>query len=92
MPRTCEIGGTQMCFSTWEGCRRERSSRIDSSIRDLGVDDVDTREKFEKTFITGADEAARVILAGVRRNNRRVLIGPDARIFDWVVRLLPSSY
>jgi NAD(P)-dependent dehydrogenase (short-subunit alcohol dehydrogenase family) len=69
-----------------------RSSRIDSSIRDLGVNDVDTAEKFEKTFITGADKAARVILDGVRRNQRRILIGPDARVFDWMVRLLPSSY
>jgi NAD(P)-dependent dehydrogenase (short-subunit alcohol dehydrogenase family) len=69
-----------------------RSSRIDSSIRDLGVNDVDAAENFEKTFITGADKAARVILDGVRRNQRRVLIGPDARVFDWMVRLLPSSY
>jgi NAD(P)-dependent dehydrogenase (short-subunit alcohol dehydrogenase family) len=69
-----------------------RASRIDPSISDLGVSHVGTREKFEKTFITGADKAARVILDGVRRNNRRVLIGPDARIFDWVVRLLPSAY
>ena len=69
-----------------------RSSRIDSSIRDLGVNDVDTAENFEKAFITGADKAARVILDGVRRNQRRVLIGPDARVFDWMVRLLPSSY
>lgn len=69
-----------------------RSSRIDSSIRDLGVNDVDTAENFEKTFITGADKAARVILDGVRRNQRRVLIGPDARVFDWMVRLLPSGY
>ena len=69
-----------------------RSSRIDSSIRDLGVNDVGAREKFEKTFITSADKAARVILDGVRRNQRRVLIGPDARVFDWMVRLLPSGY
>jgi NAD(P)-dependent dehydrogenase (short-subunit alcohol dehydrogenase family) len=69
-----------------------RSSRIDSSIRDLGINDVGTREKFEKTFITGPDKAARVILDGVRRNQRRVLVGPDARIFDWMVRLLPSTY
>ncbi|MBW2380266.1 MAG: SDR family NAD(P)-dependent oxidoreductase [Deltaproteobacteria bacterium] len=69
-----------------------RSSRIDSSIRDLGVDDVNTGEKFEKAFITGADKAARVILDGVRRNDRRILIGPDARVFDWMVRLFPSSY
>jgi NAD(P)-dependent dehydrogenase (short-subunit alcohol dehydrogenase family) len=69
-----------------------RASRIDPSISDLGVSNVGTREKFEKTFITGADKAARVILDGVQRDSRRVLIGPDARIFDWVVRLLPSTY
>ena len=69
-----------------------RSSRIDSSVRDLGINDIDSREKFEKTFITGADKAARVILDGVRRNQRRILVGPDARVFDWVVRLLPSTY
>jgi NAD(P)-dependent dehydrogenase (short-subunit alcohol dehydrogenase family) len=69
-----------------------RSSRIDSSVRDLGINDVDSREKFEKTFITGADKAAREILDGVRRNQRRILVGPDARVFDWVVRLLPSAY
>ncbi len=69
-----------------------RSSRIDSSIGDLGIDSVDTRKKFEKAFITSADKAAQVTLDGVRRNQRRVLIGPDARVFDWVARLLPSAY
>ncbi len=69
-----------------------RSGRIDSSIRDLGIDDVDTGAKFERAFITGADKAARVILDGVRRDDRRILIGPDARVFDWLVRLFPSSY
>jgi NAD(P)-dependent dehydrogenase (short-subunit alcohol dehydrogenase family) len=69
-----------------------RSSRIDSSICDLGIDEVDTGKKFEKAFITGADKAARVILDGVRRNDRRILIGPDAHVFDWMVRVFPSSY
>jgi NAD(P)-dependent dehydrogenase (short-subunit alcohol dehydrogenase family) len=69
-----------------------RASRIDPNICDLGLSDVGAGKKFEKTFITGADKAARVILEGVRRDRRRVLIGPDARIFDWVVRLLPSTY
>jgi NAD(P)-dependent dehydrogenase (short-subunit alcohol dehydrogenase family) len=69
-----------------------RSSRIDSSIRDLGISDVDTRRKFEKTFITSADKAAKAILDGVQRNQRRVLVGPDARVFDWVVRLFPATY
>ena len=69
-----------------------RSSRIDSSIRDLGINDVETREKFEKNFITSADKAARAILHGVQRNQRRILVGPDARVYDWMVRLLPSTY
>jgi NAD(P)-dependent dehydrogenase (short-subunit alcohol dehydrogenase family) len=69
-----------------------RSSRIDSSIRDLGISDVDTRQKFEKSFITSPDKAACAILDGVRRNQRRVLVGPDARVFDWVARLLPTAY
>ena len=42
--------------------------------------------------IAGADKAARVILDGVRRSQRRVLIGPDAWVLDWVVSLLPSAY
>ena len=69
-----------------------RSSRVDSSIRDLGISDVDTRQKFEKSFITSPDKAACAILDGVRRNQRRVLVGPDARVFDWVARLLPTAY
>jgi len=69
-----------------------RSARVDPSIRDLGIDETKAGEKFEKAFITSSDKAARVILDGVRANKRRVLIGPDARVFDWMVRLLPSSY
>jgi NAD(P)-dependent dehydrogenase (short-subunit alcohol dehydrogenase family) len=69
-----------------------RSARTDSSIRDLDINDVDAREKLEKTFITSADKAAQVILQGVRRNQRRILVGPDARVFDWVARLLPATY
>ncbi|KVE32626.1 SDR family NAD(P)-dependent oxidoreductase [Burkholderia sp. TSV86] len=47
---------------------------------------------FEKFFITTADEAARVILDGVRKNKRRVLIGRDAHGADWLARTLPSAY
>jgi short-subunit dehydrogenase len=50
------------------------------------------KDDFEKFFITTADEAARVILDGVRRNKRRVLIGRDARAADWLARILPAAY
>jgi short-subunit dehydrogenase len=50
------------------------------------------KDDFEKFFITTADEAARVILDGVRHNRRRVLIGRDARAADWLARTLPAAY
>ena len=69
-----------------------RAARMDESLRDLGLDEKEGAQKFEKLFITTADKAARTILTGVRRNRRRVLIGPDAHVVDWMQRLLPSSY
>lgn len=71
-----------------------RAARMDASIRDLGLgnDAEDTRHKFEKSFITSPDKAAKAILDGVARNHRRVLVGPDARVYDWLVRLLPTTY
>ncbi|MEQ8799311.1 MAG: SDR family NAD(P)-dependent oxidoreductase [Salinisphaeraceae bacterium] len=47
---------------------------------------------FEKLFITTPASAARTILRGVRRDARRVLIGPDAHAIDAMARLLPSHY
>lgn len=50
------------------------------------------KDDFEKFFITTAEDAARAILRGVRRNSRRVLIGRDARAADWLARTLPVAY
>ncbi|MCA9655561.1 MAG: SDR family NAD(P)-dependent oxidoreductase [Myxococcales bacterium] len=69
-----------------------RAARYDRSVADL-VGDVDaSRKRFEKLFITEAETAAKTILDGVRRNARRVLIGPDARVIDLMQRLMPSAY
>jgi NAD(P)-dependent dehydrogenase (short-subunit alcohol dehydrogenase family) len=71
-----------------------RSARMDDSIRDLGLgrEGFDSRDAFEKSFITSAEKAAKTILQGVQRNQRRILVGPDARVYDWMVRLLPTAY
>jgi uncharacterized NAD(P)/FAD-binding protein YdhS len=50
------------------------------------------RGSFEQMFRTSAEEAAAAILAGVRRNDRRVLIGADARALDVMQRVLPTGY
>lgn len=58
----------------------------------LGADEARGKARFEGLFLTAPEAAARAILDGVRRNRRRVLIGPDARLIDWMVRLLPAGY
>jgi NAD(P)-dependent dehydrogenase (short-subunit alcohol dehydrogenase family) len=69
-----------------------RAARMSSSIREIGMDDGRVTEKLEKMFLTTADSAAHTILKAVRRNKRRVLVGPDAYVIDLMVRLFPSGY
>ena len=63
---------------------------MDSFSGDAGAEKV--RDKFESLFITSSEQAAKTILAGVKSNKRRVLIGPDARVLDMMQRLLPVNY
>jgi short-subunit dehydrogenase len=69
-----------------------RNSRVDANVAALGVDPLESAREFEKHFITSAASAARTILDAVRRDRRRVLIGPDAFVLDKIQRLLPSGY
>lgn len=69
------------------------ATRMSDSIAGVtGVDAEASRKKFEILFMTGADHAARAIVRGVRRNARRVLIGPDVWTMDKLQRLLPGAY
>ncbi len=47
---------------------------------------------FERAARTTSERAASIIIEGVLKNRRRVLVGGDARIIDFIQRLLPSSY
>lgn len=70
-----------------------RSARTNESMRAItGGDPAKATADFEKMFTTTAKKAAQVILAGVQRDARRVLIGNDARAFDFMQRLLPTAY
>ncbi|MCP5161530.1 MAG: SDR family oxidoreductase [Hahellaceae bacterium] len=61
-----------------------------------GMDGSDTHEDasahFEKLAHTSPEGAANTILKGIKSNNRRVLIGPDAKVVDVMQRLLPNAY
>ncbi|BBY55264.1 SDR family oxidoreductase [Mycobacterium koreense] len=50
------------------------------------------RKGFDLIAITRADSAARIILRGVEKNKPRVLIGPDARVFDAIPRVIGPRY
>jgi NADP-dependent 3-hydroxy acid dehydrogenase YdfG len=56
--------------------------------------DVDDLVKnFDKRlWSTSPEKAARVILDGVRKNRLRILVGPDARIFDLLARITGPRY
>ncbi len=70
-----------------------KRSRVDASVATAtGGDPGDAVSEFEKLFFNTPESAAKVIINGLRKNRRRVLIGPDARMFDWLVRCFPTGY
>lgn len=52
----------------------------------------DHADAFEKSSPTTAEQAAQVIVDGMEKGLHRVLIGPDARMIDRIVRLFPVTY
>lgn len=49
-------------------------------------------KSFELKAVTTPEKAAITIIKGVLRNKRRILVGADAKIADWVVRHFPETY
>jgi NAD(P)-dependent dehydrogenase (short-subunit alcohol dehydrogenase family) len=47
---------------------------------------------FDKLARTTPAAAAQTIIRGIKANKPRILIGMDARILDWIIRLLPVAY
>lgn len=78
------------------GIRTEinRSARIAEGAEKLfGVSGEAARDKFDKMLnTTSANKAARIILKAVEKNARRIVVGPDAKTMDIVVRMLGSAY
>lgn len=49
-------------------------------------------EKFDQLARTTAESAAQQILRAVEKDKRRLLIGADAKLLDWVQRVAPNHY
>ncbi|WP_433684058.1 SDR family NAD(P)-dependent oxidoreductase [Nocardia sp. CA-119907] len=48
--------------------------------------------EFEALTMTSPDKAAEIICRGVERGKSRILVGPDAYIFDALARVTPTRY
>jgi NADP-dependent 3-hydroxy acid dehydrogenase YdfG len=58
-----------------------------------GIDIKDLADTFDKKLAgTSPEKAATIILDAVRKNKARVLVGPDAKALDLIVRLTGSGY
>jgi butyryl-CoA dehydrogenase len=60
--------------------------------KSLDVSKAELKAGFEAKASTTADQAATVILRGVLKNKRRIMVGTDAKIMSLVTRLFPGSY
>ena len=68
------------------------AARMHDSIRTLGMEPEKAGKQFNKLLRTPPEEAARQILKAVSNNDRRLLIGNDAKAIELMQRLVPSSY
>jgi NAD(P)-dependent dehydrogenase (short-subunit alcohol dehydrogenase family) len=57
-----------------------------------GTDPHQRAVDFAKIARTSPEDAAKIIIRGIRRNKPRILVGPDAYVFDAVPRLLGARY
>ncbi|TLP73789.1 SDR family NAD(P)-dependent oxidoreductase [Pseudomonas nitroreducens] len=65
----------------------------DSMIKVTGQNAEAARTQFNDQLLrTTPQKAAQVIIRGVERDSRRILIGPDAHAIDVMLRLLPVWY
>lgn len=49
-------------------------------------------DDFQNKALTTPEKAAAKIIKGVMKKKRRILIGPDAKVGDWIVRHFPATY
>ncbi len=70
-----------------------KAAKLDPSMAKPGTDLELARRRFDKLLnTTTANSAARTMIRAVEKNQRRVLVGPDAIFLDKLVRLTGSWY
>lgn len=69
-----------------------RNARIRTDPEGLGRTKEQMAAQFEAVTMTSPDKAAAIIHSGVERGRARILVGPDAYLFDALARIAPTHY
>src|SRR5436190_8035659 len=69
-----------------------RNARIRFDPEGLGRTKEQLAAQFEAITMTSPDKAAAIIHKGVERGRARILVGPDAYLFDALARIAPTHY
>jgi NADP-dependent 3-hydroxy acid dehydrogenase YdfG len=69
-----------------------RNARIRTDPEGLGRTKEQLAAQFEAMTMTSPDKAAAIIHKGVEAGRARILVGPDAYLFDALARITPTHY
>jgi NADP-dependent 3-hydroxy acid dehydrogenase YdfG len=69
-----------------------RNARIRKDPEGLGRTKEQLAAQFEAMTMTSPDKAAAIIHKGVEAGRARILVGPDAYLFDALARITPTHY
>jgi NADP-dependent 3-hydroxy acid dehydrogenase YdfG len=69
-----------------------RNARIRKDPLGLGRTPEQMAAEFEAVTLTSPDKAAEIICRGVESGKARILVGPDAYLFDAITRITPTHY
>jgi len=67
-----------------------RNARVNRTLSEMPKESaVDLYDK--EVFITTAEKAAQIIIDGIKRNERRIIVGRDAKTLDLLTRFFPKT-
>jgi NAD(P)-dependent dehydrogenase (short-subunit alcohol dehydrogenase family) len=69
-----------------------RNARVRKDPEGRGRTHEQMAADFEAITLTSPDKAAEIICRGVERGKARILVGPDAYVFDALARVAPTHY
>lgn len=69
-----------------------RNARVRKDPEGRGRSKEQMAAEFEAILMTTPDKAAGIIVRGIERGKARILVGPDAYVFDTLARVTPTHY